>query len=404
MSESEQSTDGVAKQSLFPRVESLLRFGTAGVGLVAAIGLPAVAIHLIRFGAPVNTAGYSDVLRAGVLPAVVLVIVGTYCFAAVRALQKMTLRKFLAFHSLLLVPLVVLAYAALIAGLVAYTLMIVWGVLWSVCSLGGLVFGFNVNNRTLLLIAGAIAVGMATTWIVLKLTQKRWSTRPGKLWKTLDAALAPRQRQRSPDKSDGESDGQPAQATTGSKKPESKWDWALGLVFLPTLLLMLYSMKGLLHIWDPSLGAAFYHRHVVLATVVLGVPVTVFLAVVLHTLSESADDKPAPRHKTAVLVVAVLAYLGFEALYSVWGYPRLPSGLGGGRPRSVTLWVKSDDDALDVCTVLTNAEVTHAGGLNRVDHVFLLLDGEKEVLLTDTPAHPGKSVLVSRSRVMGVSW
>lgn len=89
---------------------------------------------------------------------------------------------------------------------------------------------------------------------------------------------------------------------------------------------------------------------------------------------------------------------------STWGYPRLYAGLGGGRPQPVTLWLKQDDDADDIRAVLKATTVASTGTLKRVDGSFVLLSGADDLLLTDKLAGGGKALLMSRSRLMALSW
>ena len=59
------------------------------LALVAGLGLPAVAMHMRKFGVPIKTVIYQDVIYAGMLPALVLAGVWAYCFAAGRVRSRM---------------------------------------------------------------------------------------------------------------------------------------------------------------------------------------------------------------------------------------------------------------------------------------------------------------------------
>src|SRR5271165_18755 len=68
-------------------LENILKLIAAGVGIVAALGFPAVYLHFLSFRVPTVLMSYNHILRAGVLPAVLLTLFATYFCWAVKAFQ-----------------------------------------------------------------------------------------------------------------------------------------------------------------------------------------------------------------------------------------------------------------------------------------------------------------------------
>jgi hypothetical protein len=375
----EHSNDA-ERHGLLTWLENLLKLTTAGVGLIAGIGLPAVAIHLAHFGVPLGTATYYDVLRAGILPALALAIIAMYCIVAGRALKRMSWREFLGLHSWLLLPLLLPVYILLLVGGLSGLLVEVWVILLPIRALFGRLSGIHVSNRYLLIASGGVLLVLIL--VLLLVLRKKSPRAPKVLRKRQNKAVA----SNVPD---------PLSPTFFTL-----FLLACALMPLPTM----YFIKWLLHIWDPNLGKTIHHTYILLAAVGCGVVLTLFMAGLFVAISASSDKKDAGKHRRTIFGIAAAAYLAFEVSYSMWVYPRLYSGLGGGRPRPATLWLKQEDDGRDIATVLANSHITGADRLQRVDHVFILLDGEQNVVLTDTDRGPGKAILVSKTRLMAISW
>ena len=103
-------------------------------------------------------------------------------------------------------------------------------------------------------------------------------------------------------------------------------------------------------------------------------------------------------------MIASGVYILFELAYCMWGFPRLSAGFGGGAPRATTLWLKREDDATDITSVLSGTVVTNIGSLNRIDKLYVLAGRENDLLLTNRHRGPAKAMLISRSRLVAVSW
>jgi hypothetical protein len=377
-------------------IETALKVATAGLGLVAAIGLPAVAVQLARYGVPLATASYPDVLRAGILPAIALLLVTLYCMVASTALKKHGWRRFLRQHSLLLLPLLIPSWFVLVAGLVAYALIAGWGLLWALRWVATGLTSFQATDRDLLFAAGSVELVLLLLVLLARVTRRYWADRRGRFWSWLAGMF---------DESRSNSDGAPAPSQEATdKKDDETLRWLIFPMLLLMFLLVLYSLKGLLHIWNPAFSSLLPHRLVWLGSTVMGSLFAVFFAVSLLTDSKSSDQLPSRKSWIAVLCIAGVAYLLFELGYSTWGYPRLYSGLGGGRPYPVTLWLKSDDSASDIMLRFRNVRVTTMGGSTRVDSLMVLYGGDATLLVTDASVGPADALQLNRVRLTAVTW
>jgi hypothetical protein len=402
--------DNAQRVGIVGQFENILKIVTGAIGLVAAIGFPAVALHLIGYGVPVRTASYDFILRAGALPAIVLVLLVAYAYAARRMIARTGVGGVLAAHML---PFFVPAFLVMFGGLLAYLVLLVWAMLWGIRWLIGDWVGASLSNRTLLLAAAVMVAGAYGLYGVVVATRRYWIHRQGFVWRFLGALVEKSDGVEGSRQTSGTPAGVPAEQTpapssTGTvSKPttsaDSSFDWALGLVFVPVSLLVLYSIKGVLYVWDPGWSTFLPHRYIFYGSMFFGLLFTLLMVIV--TRSQKADDSSSgPRGNRGLIVTVALAYVVFEVSYCAWAYPRLYSGVGGGRPTPVTVWLKADDGGADVLAVLSKANTTTVTGATRLGAVFMLFDNADGILLTDTQVSPGKAVFIPHNRVTALSW
>ena len=74
---------GSREKSVLGTVETLFKVAAASVGMVAAMGYPAVYLQLASFGVPSTFASPEMVLRAGAFPALVLAALFFYVYRAI---------------------------------------------------------------------------------------------------------------------------------------------------------------------------------------------------------------------------------------------------------------------------------------------------------------------------------
>lgn len=393
--------------------ENILKILTGAVSLVTAIGFPAVAIHLVTYGVPVRTASYDFIFSAGLLPAFVLVVMVAYAYVASKIVANAGVRGLLTAS---LLPVFLPALLVLIAGTMAYVILLFWAMLWTLAWVLRSWSGRLISNQTLLVVS---AVGIGAIWALYLLamaTRRYWGHRSGRFWRWLagvldsssaaDSSLSKKQRD-TPSASEGQRAEGSTLSPTDASPPEKTTSWsalAIGLVFIPISILVLYSIRGVLYVWDPRLGAFLPHRYIFYTSIVFGLLFTLlmFLMMTLE-ISRSASDRSRTPSRSMIATV-VLASLLFEAAYSTWAYPRLYSGLGGGRPTPVTVWLKTDDSLADILSLLPQAKPTIIVGAKKLDDVSVLFENADGIVLTDTSTAPRKAIFIRRDRVTAISW
>jgi hypothetical protein len=150
-------------------VENALRIIVAGLGIVAALGFPAVYLHFSTFGVPTSFISYDHILRAGVLPAILLMLFGTYIYWAVKGFQSGMIAMHFAFVLAILGPLLLPLFLLALAGLLSAYILMAWVILWPFVRLTSRIFSIDIPTRVILYCACAIAVFLIETLIIIVL-------------------------------------------------------------------------------------------------------------------------------------------------------------------------------------------------------------------------------------------
>ena len=371
--------------SLKERIEKIAKAATASVVLVAAIGFPAVVLNLRRYGAPATLMSYDDVVRAGILPAVVLVVLFFYTVMSIGALSLGGWRGLISSHVYLFLPASILVYVAQMVCCLCLFAVATWGLLWLPRSLMETFLpGHSVTNRQLMMIAGTLDAVAITALVILWLTRKVWIVRPGRPWEWVRAFFGD---ERDPGKN------------------EMKWYWP---AYLPASILIALAVKVFLWIWDPRMAGLASTRSFFVVGLACGLLSSAFMFTGTFYAKEVGALPPgqysSKRQRLWLYGLGILVYVTFECSYSLWGYPRLSSAMGGGRPDTVTLWMKRDEGIADLNQHLPLARIVNNGAMVRVDGIFTVIEGKEGLLLTDQPMPPRKALLVAKRRIMATSW
>jgi hypothetical protein len=176
------------------------------------------------------------------------------------------------------------------------------------------------------------------------------------------------------------------------------------LVTLPFWFLgCTYAIKGVLAVWGHAFGPWLTHARVISIAAV-----SALLSWSLFAVAVLSDRKERPKEARGgpVVVGAIVAllYLITVGLYSTSVYPRIPVGLGGGKPLPLQLWMESDKPHNDLASLLSGATFTPLGDVLRVDGVYLLYSDDKELLLLNRQQPPAAALVVDRSRFQSISW
>jgi hypothetical protein len=342
--------DGNLKTDWVNSTEQLLKLAASSLVLVAAVGYPAVAYYISQFGVPLDLLSYRQVLAAGAIPSLVLVIYFALLFVAPRQGESRAYN---------MVPGVVLSLLAYLfssaTGIISMAFVMtvtIWGSILS--GAGGYFLGLFLLGRDpnkpnfrpldsfiarefVVFMVYPVALGATATWIGLYV---------------LHVGL------------DYLHHGEilPVPLITFSAATEA------GYLLMVTHNTLLPSVDFIAHnrVVIPPLQRAFAH-----AARVLGFLVLYATAVGVHTL-----------------------YL----------YRDLPRWLGGVVPAQAVLWLDKDTGYSAISAVLKNAKVEHDGNGTKVSDVFVLQTDEKWLVLVGSAQPPGRSIAVSRDRVFAVSW
>jgi len=102
--------------------------------------------------------------------------------------------------------------------------------------------------------------------------------------------------------------------------------------------------------------------------------------------------------------VFLLTFFLLAGYYWVDIYPAMPQSLGGGKPEPVVIWVAATDGAsTNIESLLSKATCSDIGGLTKCEGLFLIDTPSNNLILTDSAAAPGTSVIVSASDVTAIS-
>ncbi|MCA1816563.1 MAG: hypothetical protein LC746_09190 [Acidobacteria bacterium] len=371
--------------SVLGKLEPLFKLAAAGVGLVAALGFPAVYLNLRRFGVPSHFISYDQVLRAGALPTAALVLVGIYLYAAAREYQSKERRLwFLFVPGALLVSLPLAAYLVLFAGTVVFIFTCGWALSQPFVWLLWKAFGIVVPDKPLLIIPGALLTMIA---------ERAWP----RLKHTRVGAWAHSLGERAPDWIDN----------LFAALPNSfSRQFAVYLFFAVFCVLLLFDIRWFLSHWRPGWSPAYLRSPYLLLWGAAGGLLLGFfvLLVTLYEWFRGEDASKRRRAFTSFVSAVVLGLLAAIAIYSDSIYPTLPQGLGGGKPARVVVWFGKDDFPADLQRRLAPARFTSDDKTTRGDDLYLLYESSDTLIFANGEAPPAAGVRIARDKVEAISW
>lgn len=418
---------------VFALAETVLKLAAAGLALVAAMGFPAVYLHFSRFGIPTHFASYDHILRAGILPAALLLFVSTYVYWAwlsYRARKPKT--RFLYVLLILFAPLAALPVMVLLAGLLAGLLLFFWALSWPFAWLLSLLTGSMPSNRALLYTAGVISGGgvVASLLVVIPFVRRlllhqrfvsglrgrhRLEEEPRLAAGWAEYPPAPDEvssppaedEASSPPASDGGTET-PADPLGAGRSEVSTRD-RFSLWYVPLLLAEfvggLYGIKGVLYLWDARLSGLLGHRFILLLGAACVAAYSLFgLIVFAERLTESEDIKRRFWGFVTLTGILITLFLGFVTLYSYSFYQRIPRGLGGGRPDRIVIWAARADFPPDFQTKLRRAACGGDAENVKCENLYLIYDDKDMLIVADHDGPGAAGLLLPRAKIKAVSW
>jgi len=388
------ATIGDSRQGIVGNVELLLKLAAAGVGLVAVMGFPAVYLQFSRFNIPAHFASYDQVLRAGILPAGLLVLAGFYLFWGVREFRKATpSHVFQVVPLILLSPLIVCVLAVLIISIISYVLIVTWALVWVVTWFVSRISGTMMTNRHVLYIAAGILVSLATSYILVP---------PFRPWLK---SLRRFSLIRFEGKNQSTENGASTTKDLDSQEDGEETPWLI-IVSLPfTLIIALYSVKALAYIWDPTLSPLLTHRFILIldTTCALILPTILMLRTCRKWMTSTDRTKKLKGYGTIGSLFTV-ALISSMVAYSNSLYPRIPRGLGGGRPEKLVIWIAKEDFPEDLQQRISKAKFISRGDTIRCENIYLIYDDSATLIIVDGNSAPASGAILPRDKVKAISW
>lgn len=302
------------------QIELTLKLLAGGLGIVTAMGLPAASFNLYQFNIPVSVISYNQILAAGAIPTLILVLMVGYCILAARILRAVGWQAFSRTLGLLFLPLMIPIAILSLFGLIAYLLLNIWAILWAIAWSVSLFHQFDISNRDLLIVAAVFFIALVVILLMLRMTYRLC---PEIYKASLDfLRIIVGEWKRRPE--------QPSVYVLSSNKLLLLLK--LSIVIPVLFLFQAYSIKGIIHLWDPNLSTFLDHERLVVFSLAGSIIYIVFMfmtsTVILSANTEKSngkDDMGRTRKATALVVtIAAVLYLISAGVYSVYIYPRIP--------------------------------------------------------------------------------
>lgn len=395
--------------SLITHIENILKLAAVSAGLVAVLGLPAVYQHYHRFAIPAHFIGYDQIIKAGVVPFVLLVgFVGYLAWAYPRFKDQTRRKKLLLVFLLFAVPFFFPPVVIYLFGIISVLLLELWGIGWLTAH-GLALAGFgevstNVAFVYVLVVFGTVTLLIAAVAALPERVRRRFLERlwPGNVFvrgpstqrgHPQTAAVAKREDSPPPE--------QPLRKSGLAIRPVH----VLGLLLaIGGFVLLVLAARLFLHVmdWEVPYFTSSAAMMGWIAATMLSVTVCTLAFVVVDWLD--SDNTLKQRAAFAVTIVLIAGvFLGVGYLYSWHGYARIPQIFGGGRPEAVDVWLSRDvGPALGKRLAETRRCIEESGDFLCAG--VLLLYHDKDVVIVhlslDTDV---ETVILDRKAVRGFS-
>ena len=383
-------------------VENALKIIVASVGLVAALGFPAVYLHFSTFGVPTTFISYDHVLRAGALPAVLLMLFGTYVYWTVKevhlGMTPMHFPRFSLIGYALILPLYLPLMISTLVGGLSMQILLAWAIVWPFAWSTSRIFGIDIDNRVKL--CCAIALYLIVHIIVWRKARDKsgnkesYLDRANKMYEWLVKVEPMRTVMRA------------VMLTIQSPKDIT----GRGVIItIATIILSFnlipYSIKGVLYLWDPSWSQLLPTSYILgLGNMGALLCFLTFMLLVIMQWLDNDDHRVRRMGFFGAITVVLVLYLVSVGIYSYILYPRLPQGLGGGKPTQVVLWIGKDDLPPDVRERLPAGLFSEQGSVTRIEYIYLFSQDEKRIILVDESIGPALGLLVLQDKIKAISW
>ena len=397
----QQATGGSATAPVWlGRVDTYLKFAAGAVGLVAALGFPAVYLQFWQFHVPNIFVPYDRALRAGILPAISLAASFLYLRWA-----GMEFRAHRSQNGGDLPPSMWPLFLPVVIGFLQFFTIWFLGML----SLFLLVFYWiveivvafvrvHLEKRTLLYVALALFLVTIAARALAMARQTRMDPAPQPPAALLRLAL------RFKESPFGRSLMEWGEELE-DKPHRFVLVWTLGAVVMFPAVSMgfLYCIRRLLEILDLRIASLLEDRHILM----LGLLNVLFFSLVgivfLIATQLASDDKEVQRRALSVLVATVLCgYLAAVGLYSFKMYAKLPQDWGGGKPIRVIFWLDKHAAPEALSGRLPRATFVQEGETIRCESIYLVHVDDRLAIVADAESPPAATMVLPRGNIVAI--
>jgi hypothetical protein len=434
--------DEEKRQDIFSRFESFLKLIAGGAAFAAAVGVPAVYLHYSSLGIPSSLITYEQILRAGIVPGLLSLFVGSYIVLAYREYQEGA-RGWGAFMvpGIMFAPIPVAVFAAIYMGLFAAASWMWWWMLWPLFWVLRVAGGWELATAHFVLASVTAGVNVFVVplfedlqprieaWLRPRIeAQSGWVYQLYRIFVSCKEIMervrrGARESTPVPDE-DADNAPEPTPAPLAPRefppsapsplppgpRPKNplRNELKTGAIFSVVVFLFLVLAAYSIPWYCRMLGVDL--RYLTLANIfLLGIIGTagLLLAVGLFVSWRwiQSEQKGKRLFVTSInLGIALAVFSALVWIYSVKLYATIPAAFGGGALDPVTVWIGKSDLPPDARRIFRTRRCLEEGDVVRCEGFFVIHRTSEEILIADDNKPPVSAVLLVRSAIKAVSW
>jgi hypothetical protein len=368
--------DETNKTKLIDSIQTALKILGAVTGLVALIGLPSVYFQFNRFYIPTHFVSNEMMLKAGILPSILLAGLGTYFIWKMRQLKRDREEEVL-IDILVSMPILMLIPIIFFFGGFSIFVLIVWGIFWLFEKMLQLLFP---EPLSIILTSASMIIIVIINLIISRIKKKR--------------ELQNQSVQKNGNSTKGNETASPSEKAA-QKGTEHEIKEFFGYSAPKTILFSSLGIMVIIFLSFLMIKIVLYIAGLVTSSYLNFTNITIFsigcgifgLTVVLWTCAYIKKDSKNKYERllwiaiNRIFIVIVLIVIGY--FYSVTLHPIIPQAWGGGKPEPVTFWVKSQEFPMDKWEKTGKLKLENAGNFLRCEGVSLLYMDSKFFIFID---------------------
>lgn len=393
------------------------------------MGFSAVHVHFSRLNVPSHFIDYQVVLKAGMIPAILLAILATYVVWTSRSIRENA--KLSALQIMPILPLMFLSILFLIIGTLFSLLLLVWCIAWVIHFPIDATFGISLSTRQLFYAGiGLFLVAGILQLIYRKffgLTKRRWGrlfSKPefmphgfqnfvanGLRFKFLDSSCAFTEevmQRKVTRQANGEQNTVLPKKQKNYEMSPKVWLYLLPLCWLimpSAFIALFFATKTVIYLWDPALSQQLPSTNLLLwSGLIAGVFYSLSVTAAVFDLDGILNSQNRGIRLIGITEGAaalLITYVIFATLYTTKIYPNLGRTWGGGRPASISICLAKDDipNADILKELLPHASIGTSKDTLCIDSVFLVHSTKENSIIIDKMDGAPSGMVVSNDRI-----